>query len=426
MTPIVPRPTSVNAAAALVPRRHTGGHPDAVEVAARDGQRRRQTRPQLGDQLGVPGPVLRHARPSSAARGSPPAPTSTPNDRRQVLRRPRQQVLVADVAGERVAEPAERQPHQLHVAAPSPLARRQRHRLRVQPFSAGDQHARLLGQRRPARQRQHHQRRRRRLNAAAPPPPTAARHRSISRGSRGAGTASTTPSACQCPPSSSTSVPAAAVAADLLHADLHPVERRPPDQRVEQHRVAAVDGPEHRPAHRRRQRLANRVGEAARATIERGRQRRCGRTQPDGRRRAGVDPGQQRIDRPGHHLRAEPVADQLGDRRVRAGAPRQRPRAVRRRSAPPSRRRPARPSTTPEPGCPAACPAASGAAGPRCRSAAARPSCRSACRPAPTRPAAPAPPGAARRTPRRRRPPTDRRCARCAAPRRAGRPGRTA
>ena len=46
-------------------------------------------------------------------------------------------------------------------------------------------------------------------------------------------------------------------------------------------------------------------------------------------------------------------------------------------------------------------------------------------RPGPVRPAAPAPRGGAPRTPRRRRPSAGRRPARCAAPRRAGRPGRT-
>ncbi len=57
-------------------------------------------------------------------------------DGREVLGRPRQQVVVADAVGEVIAEPAERQPHQLDIAARTPFSARQRYRLGVQGFRA--------------------------------------------------------------------------------------------------------------------------------------------------------------------------------------------------------------------------------------------------------------------------------------------------
>lgn len=39
---------------------HACRHPDAVEIAACHGERRRAARPQFGDQFRVPGPALRH------------------------------------------------------------------------------------------------------------------------------------------------------------------------------------------------------------------------------------------------------------------------------------------------------------------------------------------------------------------------------
>ena len=120
-------------------------------------------------------------------------------------------------------------------------------------------------------------------------------------------------------------LPAPRRAVDPLDGHLRPPDAGPADELVDQHRVSAVDGAEDRPGHRRRQRLTHRVGQAARAPVQRGRQRRSGRPHADRGRRPGVHAGQQRIHRAGHHLLAEPVADQFGHRRVGAGPPGERP-----------------------------------------------------------------------------------------------------
>ncbi len=76
---------------------------------------------------------------------------------------------------------------------------------------------------------------------------------STSLGSRGAPTASTAASACQRAPSSSTSSQPLWRAVDSFDGHLRPLGARPADQLVDQHRVAALDGAEHRPGDRRRQ-----------------------------------------------------------------------------------------------------------------------------------------------------------------------------
>ena len=123
-------------------------------------------------------------------------------------------------------------------------------------------------------------------------------------------------------------LPAALPALQPLDRHLRPVEVGAPDQFVEQHRVAAVDRAEHRLAGGRRQRRADRVGQAPRAAVQHCRQRRGGRPQPDGGGRARIHAGQQGVDGPGHHLFAEPVADEFGDRGICTRPPGQRPRRL--------------------------------------------------------------------------------------------------
>ena len=174
---------------------------------------------------------------------------------------------------------------------------------------------------------------------------------SISAGSRGAGTASTTASACQRAPSSSTSSQPRAERLDPLDGHLRPPDAGSPDELVQQHRVSPVDSAEHRPGDGRRQRLAHRIGEVGRAAVQRRGQRRDGRAQADGGGGSGIDAGQQRVDGTCHHLLAEPVADQIGHRRIGAAAPGQKAGCVRRPCARSSRRPPARPATMRGPGC---------------------------------------------------------------------------
>ena len=103
-------------------RGDAGGHADALQVGACHRERRRKAGAQFGDQRAVPGPVLRH-------RIEPPVHPAVERlvgdteDGREVLGRPGQQVVVADAVGEVVAEPTERQPDQLDIAARPPFAR---------------------------------------------------------------------------------------------------------------------------------------------------------------------------------------------------------------------------------------------------------------------------------------------------------------
>ena len=286
------------------------------------------------------------SRRSSAARGSRPARrrcrTPSPGPAPTTPADPRRRRCGRDASSpnrpndSRTNSTLPRRPH---------LRDRQRNRLGAQPFSAGHQHPGVLGQRRAAGQRQRHQRRRRHRDRRAAAAVRGATS-STSAGSRGAGTASTTASACQRAPSSSTRSqprPRGSTRSTATCAQRTPARRMSSSSST---RVAAVDGAEHRPGDRRRQRLAHRVGQVRRAAVQRRGQRRGGRAQADGGRRPGVHAGQQRVDRAGHHLLAEPVADQLGDRRIGAGTPGRTAGCVRRPCARSSRRRPARPATT--------------------------------------------------------------------------------
>ena len=326
-----------------------------------------------------------------------------------------------------VAEPAVRQPHQLHVSAPPPFAL--------------DSVIALACSRSPRRPPAPPTARAAGCRPAAPAPPapwtpprcvapprrSAGPRPSINVGSRGAGTASTTASACQrCPSSSTSSQPRCA----RLTCSTATCAQRIPARRTSSSTSTAYP-PSTAPN-------TDRGGGPALATasrtasvrlrapaVQRCCQCRSGRPQADRGRGPGVHARQQRVDRAGHHLLAEPVADQFGDRRIGARPPdngRVRSSSIRAivasSTSPASRprlRRDAlqgvrRQRVQPAPAVDQR-PHAGGADLPDL--------------PGPARPAARAPPACARRTPRRRRPSAGRRSVPCAAPRRAGRPGRT-
>ena len=159
-----------------------------------------------------------------------------PNDRREVLQRPRQQLVVgrcrASVrrrTGRTTAAPARR------CRGAAPLARRQRDRLGVQPFSGGDQHAGVL---RAAASRR---------AAPARPPPTRP------PGSGGAAAALRGATCCDeagqprrghgehhrvgCQSRAlvvDQAQPRAVARSSSLHRDVRPAQPGPPDERVEQ------------------------------------------------------------------------------------------------------------------------------------------------------------------------------------------------
>ncbi len=150
---------------------------------------------------------------------------------------------------------------------------------------------------------------------------------------RGAGTASSTASACQSPPSSSISCHPLPCRSNRSTPDLRPVEVGTPDQLVEQHLRSRRRSRRTPTRPWRRQRRADGLGEVARAAIQHRGQRRSGRPQPDRGGRSRVHPRQQRVDGTRHHLVAEPVTDQLGDGRVCTRAARSTVERVRRACA---------------------------------------------------------------------------------------------
>ena len=340
-------------------RRHAGRAPPMPSSAAGDGQRRAAARPAAGDQPACPGPYCGSASihrctgsPRGRRRCRTPrqiAPRPAPAvPRRRRCARPRRRT------GRTTAGPARRCPAAPTCAtsASSPWRAALHRRPPAHPSSPAAACRRAApGSPAPTM----------RPGSAARRPPRPARRSSSSRGSRGAGTASTTPSACQRPPSSSTQVPAGRPARSTLsHRRPAPSRRRPrADQRVQQHRVAAVERAEHRPARRPRQRVAHGVGQAARAAGRvpppasgRPTAIRWWSTHPRTRRRAA--------DRPSRSTTCSPNRSphQLGDRRIGTGAPGERPRPF---AVDPCDRRvvdEARERRRRRTGCPAACPAA--------------------------------------------------------------------
>ena len=246
------------------------------------------------------------------------------------------------------------------------------------------------------------------------------------RARRGAGTARTTASACQRAPFRRAATSRLKPGFECGHRRPHPAQPAAVDQLVEQHLVAAAHRTENRSAGVRRQRLPDRVGQAGRAAIQR-------RRHTSGPPRAcRSSPPNPRKPRPA----ADPPSGPPPARRT--GRPPARP--------PPDRRRPASSadgwasapiraivasSTSPatdaaDVGMPLTVSGGSGAAP---LAVDQRPHAGGAdlpVRPGPARPAARASRAGAARTPRRRCPSAARRPVRCAIPRRAGRPGRTA
>ncbi len=147
-------------------RRHAGRHPDAVQVAARHRQRRRQPGPQFGDQVGVARPVLRHRvdppvhmavdrldGDAEHRRPGPATPTTADPRRRRCGRR-------SSPNRPNDSRTSSTLPRRPHLRDDSVIA------LACNRSPAGHQHPGLLGQRRAARQRQRHQRRRRHRDAS--------------------------------------------------------------------------------------------------------------------------------------------------------------------------------------------------------------------------------------------------------------------
>ena len=243
---------------------------------------------------------------------------------REVLLRPGQEFVVAGAAGDVVTEPPVGQAHHLGAAASAPFTRRQRDRLGVQPGATGHEHTGLLGQWRAAGQCQRHHRGggdrdgggrsgtlgREVTDQRRQPWGRHREHHGIGRPAL---------------PVVVDHVPPALRRHQGAHPDLRPAQTRATHQLVEQHGVATVDGAEHRPRGRGRQRRGDGLGEVARTAVQRGGHRRRRRANADGGGRAGVHPGQQRVDRADDDLLTETVADEFGHRRVGPGTPRERP-----------------------------------------------------------------------------------------------------